>query len=56
MDFENTTTEQDMDTSTQQFVQSLRPDPGHRDADLDIDGLSESLLARVVGLFSSNKP
>ena len=55
MDFENTITERDMDASTQQFAQGFRTDSGHRDADLDIDGLSESLLARVVGLFSSNK-
>ena len=56
MDFENTKTEQDMDATTRQYVQGFRSDPGHRDADLDIDGLSESLLARLVGLFSSNKP
>lgn len=55
MAFENTTTEQNMDATSRQFVQGIRQDSDHRDPDLDIDGLSESLLARVMGLFSSNK-
>jgi hypothetical protein len=56
MAFENTTTEQDMDANTRQFVQSIKVDSVQDDPDLDIDGLSESLLARIVGLFSSGKP
>jgi hypothetical protein len=55
MAFENTITEQDIDANTRQYVQSIKADSGHGDPDLDIDGLSESLLARIVGLFSSNK-
>ena len=56
MEFENTITEQDVDASTIQFVQGFHQESDHREADLDIDGLSGSLLARIVGLFSSGKP
>jgi len=56
MAFENTITEQDMDATTRQFVQGLGPESGKRDPDLDIDGLTESLLGRIFGLFSSGKP
>jgi len=55
MAFENTTTEQDMDPKAQQFVQSLRGDPGDVEPDLSVDGLSESILSRIVGLFASGK-
>jgi hypothetical protein len=55
MAFKNTITEQDMDANTRQFVQSIEVDSDQTDPDLDIDGLSESLLARIVGLFSSSK-
>lgn len=55
MAFENTITEQDMDAKTRQFVQSMKVDSDQGDPDLDIDGLSDSLLGRIVGLFSSNK-
>jgi len=55
MAFESTITEQDMDATSRQFIQGLKTDPGPRDADLDIDGLSESFLARILGLFSSDK-
>ena len=55
MAFENTITEQDMDATTRQFVQDIGQESGQRDPDLDIDGLTESLLARIVGLFSSSK-
>ena len=47
--------EQDMDANSRQFVQSIKVDSVQDDPDLDIDGLSESLLARIVGLFSSSK-
>jgi hypothetical protein len=55
MAFENTITEQDMDPQTQQFVQSLRADLGDMEADLSVDGLSESILSRIVGLFGGGK-
>ena len=55
MAFENTITEQDMDANSQQFVQGLQGNMGDFEPDLSVDGLSESLLSRILGLFSSSK-
>jgi len=55
MAFENTTTEQDMDPKAQQFVESLRGDLGDMEPDLSVDGLSESILSRIVGMFGGRK-
>jgi hypothetical protein len=55
MAFENTITEQDMDVVSQQFVQGLRRDLGDVEPDLSVDGLSESILSRILGLFGSKK-
>lgn len=51
MAFENTITEQDMDAKSQQFVQGLRSEGGDYEPDLAVDGLSESILSRFLGLF-----
>ena len=51
MAFESTITEQDMDANSQQFVQGLRDDSGEYEPDLAVDGLSESILSRIFGLF-----
>ena len=50
MSFETTMTENELDTASQTFVQGLR---GGRDIepDLSVDGLSDSILSRVLGLF-----
>jgi len=55
MAFDNTITEHDMDPQTQGFVQSLRSDLGDMEPDLSVDGLSESFLSRIMGLFSGGK-
>jgi len=55
MAFENTITEQDMDVVSQQFVQGLRREPGDAEPDLSVDGLSESILSRILGLFGNRK-
>ncbi len=55
MAFENTITEQDMDAKSQQFVQGLRGDLGDMEPDLSVDGLSESILSRIMGLFGGGK-
>lgn len=55
MAFENTITEQDMDVNAQQFVQGLRGDLGSVEPDLSVDGLSESILSRIFGLFGVGK-
>jgi len=52
MAFENTITEQDMDANAQQVVQSFRGDTGDIEPDLAVDGLSESILSRLLGLFA----
>ena len=51
MAFENTITEHDMDANSQQFVQGLRNDAGDVEPDLAVDGLSESILSRILGIF-----
>jgi hypothetical protein len=55
MAFENTITEQDMDANSQAFVQGLRSDWGEIEPDLSVDGLSESILSRIMGLFGGKK-
>ena len=55
MAFENTITEADIDASAQQFVQGLRGDLGDIEPDLSVDGLSESILSRIMGLFGGGK-
>lgn len=49
---ENTITEQDLDATSQQFVNSLRGDNYEIEQDLAVDGLSESLLSRLVSLLN----
>jgi hypothetical protein len=56
MAFENTITEQDIDPKSQQYAQSLRVDLGDMEPDLSVDGLSESILSRIMGLFGGGKP
>jgi hypothetical protein len=51
MAFDSTITEYDMDANSQQFVQGLRGDGGDFEPDLAVDGLSESILSRILGLF-----
>ena len=53
MAFENTIIEQDLDGNSQQFVQGFRSDFGDREPDFAVDGLSESILSRIVGLFGT---
>jgi len=51
MAFENTITEHDMDANSQQFVQGLRNEGSDYEPDLAVDGLSESILSRILGIF-----
>jgi hypothetical protein len=55
MAFENTITEQDMDANAQQLVQGLRGEFGDIEPDLSVDGLSESILSRILNLFGAGK-
>ncbi len=49
MAFENTMTEQDFDQDSMAFVESLKDK--HGDPDLDVDGMHDSILARILRLF-----
>ncbi len=49
---ENTITEHDMDPASRQFVQGFRNDSNDIEPDLSVDGLSESVLSRLIQLFS----
>lgn len=55
MAFENTITEQDMDQKSRQLIMGLRGELGDMEPDLSVDGLSESLLSRIIGLFGKGK-
>lgn len=55
MAFENTMTEQNMDAQSQQFIQGLRADADEMEPDLLVDGLSDSIFSRILGLFGIGK-
>ncbi len=56
MAFDSTVTEQELDANSQQFVQGFRDDSGYSEPDLAVDGLSESILSRIIGLFGVGRP
>jgi hypothetical protein len=51
MGWESTITEQEMDASSLQFVQGLRQDVSDAESDLAVDGLTESILSRLLGIL-----
>ena len=51
MAFDNTITHVDLDDETQVFVEGLDFDSRGGDPDLAVDGMSESILSRLLGLF-----
>jgi len=55
MAFENTITENDLDANSQNFVQGLRTDNLDIEPDLTVDGLSPSILSRLLGLFGAGR-
>ncbi len=55
MAFENTITDQDIDPAAQQLVQSLRRDNAEFEPDLAVDGMSDSILSRILGMFGSRR-
>ncbi len=52
MAFENTITENELDANSQNLVQGLCADSLDIEPDLTVDGLSDSILSRLLGLFS----
>ena len=55
MAFENTITELDMDVKSRQLVQGLREAGQEYEPDLDVEGMSDSILSRIFGLFSRSR-
>jgi hypothetical protein len=53
MAFETTITEHDLDPKSQRFAQAMCLDLGDADTDLSVDGMSESILSRILGLSGS---
>ena len=51
MAFDNTITEMDLDADTHIFVEGLGTDGRDGGADLTVDGMSDSILSRLLGLF-----
>ena len=47
MGVESTITEQDMDDVSRQFVQGIQSSGKNIEADLDVDGLSDSMVVRL---------
>lgn len=50
MAFDSTVTEYDLDSASHGFIKNLR-NSQEVEPDLSVDGLSESLLSRFLGLF-----
>jgi len=51
MAFENTITEKDLDANSQHLVQGFRAGKQDFEPDLAVDGLTDSILSRLLGLF-----
>ena len=51
MAFENTITEQDLDANSRQFVRGLSAENEEYEPDLAVDGLTDSILSRLLRLF-----
>lgn len=51
MAFDNTITENDLDANSREYVQGLRADNFDIEPDLAVDGLSNSILSRLLNLF-----
>jgi hypothetical protein len=52
MGLENTITEQDLDATSRHFVQGFHQDGHDVEPDLAVDGLSESILSRLIRLVT----
>jgi hypothetical protein len=55
MAFENTITEIEMDAKSQQLVKGLREERQEYEPDLDVEGMSDSILSRLIGIFSRGR-
>ncbi|MDJ0759822.1 MAG: hypothetical protein QNJ19_10505 [Woeseiaceae bacterium] len=50
---DRTITENDLEANAQSLINALRSEPAEAEPDLSVDGLSESILSRFLGLFGS---
>ena len=48
---DTTITEHDLDANAQSLINALRGETAEAEPDLSVDGLSESILSRILGLF-----
>jgi len=55
MAFESTVVEQDMEATAQLFVQGFRENAAEIEPDLAVDGLSDSILSRLIGAFGGGR-
>ncbi len=55
MAFENTITEKDLDANAQHFVQGFSAEGNDYEPDLAVDGMSESVFSRLLGLFDKSR-
>ena len=55
MAFENTITENDLDATSRNFVHGLQGEHADIEPDLAVDGLSDSILSRILGLFGLDR-
>ncbi len=55
MAFDNTITQVDLDADSQVIVEGLDFDSRDGEADLVVDGMSESILSRLLGLFGGGR-
>jgi hypothetical protein len=53
---ESTITEQDVDSTTKQVLQGFRQEPGEFEPDLRVDGLSDSIVSRLIRILSFRRP
>ena len=51
MAFESTITEKDLDANSQQMVQGFRAGSQDFEPDLAVDGLTDSIFSRLLGLI-----
>jgi len=52
MGLDNSITEQDMDAASQQFVRGLRNNNQDLEPDLSVDGLSESIVGKLLRILT----
>ena len=55
MSFEETITEYDMDANARQIARIMSSDGDELEPDLAVDGLNESIVSRLLGLFGVGK-